>query len=221
MRRRRPQLLCFGDSNTHGTLPMEHADDRRRLTRRHRWPGVLHSVLGHNWRVTEEGLPGRTTVHDDPIEGRHRNGLRFLQGLLETHRPVDIVVIMLGTNDLKARFAVSATEIATGLGHLVDVVVRSDAGPNGNPPAVVLVAPPPVLETGIFAEMFRGAGDKSANLSQAIRDMADRKGTGFIDAGLHAESDPLDGIHLSRQGHHDLGQAIGRYLSPMLETYES
>ena len=107
-------ILCFGDSNTHGTRAMRRPDDRRRFSKEDRWTGIMASCLGDDWTVVEEGLPGRTTVFDDPIEGQHKNGLRMLRGLLESHREIDLVIIMLGTNDLKFRFSVSATDIALG-----------------------------------------------------------------------------------------------------------
>ena len=70
-------VLCYGDSNTHGTRPMTRAGVLERFAREERWTGVLAQTLGASWRVIEEGLPARTTVHDDPIEGRHKNGLSY------------------------------------------------------------------------------------------------------------------------------------------------
>ncbi|HEY4163653.1 MAG TPA: GDSL-type esterase/lipase family protein, partial [Dongiaceae bacterium] len=97
-------ILCYGDSNTFGTAPMHHLDDARRYGPGERWAGVVRLALGAEWWLVEEGLPGRTTVLDDPIEGANRNGITHLSACLESHWPLDVVVIMLGTNDLKARF---------------------------------------------------------------------------------------------------------------------
>ena len=93
-------LLCFGDSNTHGTPPMENMSSQGRFGPDVRWPSVMQTKLAPGWTVIEEGHPGRTTVHDDPIGGMHKNGIRMLPALLETHRPINVIVIMLGTNDL-------------------------------------------------------------------------------------------------------------------------
>ena len=93
-------LLCYGDSNTHGTMPMPDLGFQGRYSRDERWSGRLQRLLP-DWEVIAEGHPGRTTVHDDPVEGAHRNGLTVLPALLETHRPVDAVLLKLGTNDLK------------------------------------------------------------------------------------------------------------------------
>ena len=109
-------VLCYGDSNTHGTMPMATLDDMGRFGAAERWPGVLAAELGSGWRVVEEGLPGRTTVYPDPISGVHKNGLSVLPAALESHRPLDVVVVMLGTNDLKHRFQVPPVEIGESVG---------------------------------------------------------------------------------------------------------
>src|SRR5215212_776966 len=105
-------LVCFGDSNTHGSPPWT-GEPEPRYGPEVRWPGVLAAALGPSWRVHEEGLPGRTTVHPDPVEGGHLSGLAALPMVLGTHSPIDVLVIILGTNDLKARFAVGPADIAT------------------------------------------------------------------------------------------------------------
>ncbi len=125
-------LLCYGDSNTHGTLPMPTLDALGRYDRDTRWPGQLQKLLP-DWHVIEEGHPGRTTVHDDPIEGPHRNGLTVLPSILESHREIDAVILMLGTNDLKGRFSLNATDIALALEKLVLVIKASLAGPKSHP----------------------------------------------------------------------------------------
>ena len=116
-------VLLFGDSNTHGTMPVPHLGFYGRFDREERWAGRLAQLLP-DWEVIAEGHPGRTTVHDDPIEGAHRNGLTVLPALLESHKPVDVVLVMLGTNDLKERFSVNAGDIALALERLVRVILR-------------------------------------------------------------------------------------------------
>ena len=135
-------VLCFGDSNTWGYDPLT----RERFDRDTRWPGVLRNELGEGYLVLEEGLNGRTTVWDDPIDGTHKNGSRYLLPCLESHAPLDLVVIMLGTNDLKRRFGVPAEDIARGAARLVGIVRQSMCGPRGDAPQVLLVAPPPTTK---------------------------------------------------------------------------
>jgi lysophospholipase L1-like esterase len=145
-------VLCYGDSNTWGSDP----ETGERFPEGVRWPGVLRRELGEEYRVIEEGLPGRTTVRDDPIEGDHKNGRSYLRACLESHRPIDLVTIMLGTNDLKERFGSSASDIAQGAASLADWTLRSGCGPEGGAPVVVLISPPAVGRLTDMAQMFRG-----------------------------------------------------------------
>ncbi|MEO0989887.1 MAG: SGNH/GDSL hydrolase family protein [Pseudomonadota bacterium] len=202
------RVLAYGDSNTHGTVPMADHHDRRRFDKGVRWPGVMASALGTAWDVIEEGHPGRTTVHDDPVEGAHKNGLSFLPVALETHRPLDLVIVMLGTNDLKARFAVEPFDIARSCDRLVGLVQGSDAGPGHAAPGVLLVAPFPIEETGTLAAPFKGGASKSRDLAAHMASVAHHRGVGFMDAGQHVSADPLDGIHLSADSHKALGAAV-------------
>ena len=113
------QVLCYGDSNTWGCVPLEDSEDPVRFPRAERWTGVLQHELGPGYWIIDEGLNGRTTTRDDDAEP-YRNGLAFLLPTLETHHPLDLVIVMLGTNDLKRRFDASPADIAAGAGELVD-----------------------------------------------------------------------------------------------------
>lgn len=204
----RRTVLLFGDSNTHGTMPMAALGEMGRHAEAVRWPGVLAAALGPAWRVIDEGHPGRTTVHDDPVEGAHKNGLRALPALLESHRPIDLVAILLGTNDLKARFSVTAADIAASAEKLVLCVRQSTAGPGGGAPATLLIAPPPVEETGCLAGMFEGGAAKSAALGARMSEAAARQGVPFLDLAGVAAVDPLDGIHYDAAAHAAIGAAV-------------
>ena len=201
-------LLCYGDSNTHGTVPMETLEDMNRFDPAERWPGVLAAALGAGWQVVEAGLPGRTTVHPDPVSGAHKNGLAVLPAVLESHRPIDLVVLMLGTNDLKWRFQVPPVEIGESVSALVRTIHHSAAGPGGAAPAVLLVAPPAVFETGCLAEIFAGAAAKSQALPAVYAGIARRHGIGFLDAATVIASSPRDGVHFEVADHLKLGRAI-------------
>lgn len=201
-------ILTYGDSNTHGTAPMETLEDTGRFGPGERWPGVLAAELGAGWRVVEEGLPGRTTVLPDPIEGVYKNGLAVLPAILESHLPVDLVVLMLGTNDLKWRFQVLAIEIGESASVLVRTLHQSAAGPGGKPPAVLLVAPPPVLEAGCLADIFAGAAEKSRRLAEVYGGIARRHGVAMLDAGAVIRSSPVDGVHFDAAEHAKLGRAV-------------
>lgn len=202
----RGTILVFGDSNSHGTTPLRHLGQVERYPSGKRWPDILADITGRE--VIAEGHPGRTTVHDDPIEGPHKSGLRVLPSLLESHRPIGLVVIMLGTNDCKARFGLRGWDIAAGAGRLAQVVFASTAGPDGAAPEVLLVAPAPVEEAGVLAEMFQGGRARSRAIAPALEAEAARWGARFFDAGRHVAVDPSDGVHLTAEGHLTLGRAI-------------
>lgn len=205
-------VLCFGDSNTHGTCAMHGDFDRRRFDKPLRWTSVMADKLGPDYDVIAEGHPGRNAVFDDPIEGVHKNAMRALHAILESHRPIDLVVLMLGTNDLKARFAVSAHEISLGLQRVVSEIRRNDSGPENTAPDVLLVAPVPVIETGYFKDIFAGAAQKSKELPAFLKQVADRQGVAFADMGQYAVVDPIDGIHLDVAAHAAIGTAMAKYV---------
>ncbi len=204
-------ILCYGDSNTWGYDPAT----QDRFARDVRWPGVLRQELSEEYLVIEEGLNGRTTVWDDPIEG-YKNGKEYLIPCLETHRPLDLVIIMLGTNDLKKRFSVSAFDVANGVGVLVDVVHKSAAGPNGGAPKVLLLAPPPVARLTEFAEMFEGAEAKSRKFSEHYRRIAQEQGCELLDTAQVIVSSDLDGIHFEKGEHQKLGRAVAARVREIL-----
>jgi lysophospholipase L1-like esterase len=204
-----PSLLLFGDSNTHGTMPLTALGVSSRFGRDERWAGRLARLLP-GWEVIAEGHPGRTTVHDDPIEGAHRNGLTVLLALLESHKPLDAVLVMLGTNDLKERFSVNAGDIALALERLVRVILGSGAGPGGAAPGVLLVAPPPIVEVGCLSGMFAGGAAKSQALGAEIRAAAGRVGVPFLDAGEVVAVSPIDGIHYDAEANPMLAEAFAK-----------
>jgi lysophospholipase L1-like esterase len=168
----------------------------------------MRTALGRNCEVIEEALPGRTTVFDDPIEGADRNGKTFLPLCLQSHQPIDLVIVMLGTNDLKIRFSVSAFDIANGAGVLADIVQKSCAGPRNAPPQVLLCAPPPLGKLAESAEMFCGGLEKSKKFSMEYARVAREKACHFLDTSGVISASPIDGVHLERAAHRALGTAV-------------
>ncbi|MDR3404435.1 MAG: SGNH/GDSL hydrolase family protein [Chthoniobacter sp.] len=205
-------VLCFGDSNTWGYDP--DASFGAPFPRRHpptvRWTGVLAAELGPEWRVIEEGQNGRTTVHEDPF-GVARNGRDYLPACLESQQPLDAVVLMLGTNDLKIVHSLPAGEIATGAGVLARLILQSTAGPRNAVPKLLIVAPPaagPFTHLPDLAEKFAGAEAKSQRFPQLYRALANQLGVAFLDAQVHTTPSPVDGLHLDAASHGSLGRAI-------------
>ena len=200
-------VLCFGDSNTHGQVPGGTPLDRYGWTQR--WPGVLARELGPKWHVLEEGLSGRTTVRDDPIEGVHKNGRRYLRPCLQSHAPLDLIIIMLGTNDLKARFQQPPSEVAMGIGCLVYDIKELAPGPSGHVPEIMIVAPPPMRDDiKEWESIFSGAQQKSHRLALEFEILADSLEVHFFDAGSVIQCDPLDGFHINAEAHAALGVAL-------------
>lgn len=200
-------ILCFGDSNTWGYIPGE---DCERYAPDIRWPGVLQAGLGDDYRVIEEGQNGRMTVWDDPLAlDVSKNGVKQLPAILESHMPIDLVIVMLGTNDLKSYMNHSANDIALGAITVVDSILASSAGPGKQPPAVLLVCPAAVAEGDCpFGPIFEGAPEKSQEMPVAYAEMAEDRGIPFLDAGLYAACPETDCIHLDDGGHAALGMAV-------------
>jgi len=190
-------IVAFGDSNTWGHDPVTKA----RFPREVRWPGVMQRELGPEHYVIEEGLGGRTTVFDDPIEP-NRRGADYLPPCLRSHRPLDLLILSLGCNDMKARFGVSASDIALGMERLIEIARTEGA------PQILIVAPPPVAKLGEYAEMFAGAEAKSRLLAARYAELAERQGVGFVDAGQFIRCSDLDGIHYEADQHAVLGQVL-------------
>ncbi|MGN6099907.1 MAG: SGNH/GDSL hydrolase family protein [Devosia sp.] len=199
-------VLCYGDSNTWGAVPMTRWDDQPRYDPETRWTGVLQRELGPDWQVVAEGLPARTTVLDDPVDGPHLSGLRYLRPCLESHRPIDVLVLMLGTNDFKRRFGMEAEDVAFGIERLLREVTFALPAPQT--PRVVLVCPPPIVVTGIFTTMYEGADRKFGPLPALLAELARARGTGFLDAGAIIRSSPVDGIHWEAAAHGAMGRAV-------------
>ena len=205
-------VLCYGDSNTWGYR----ADNAERFSKDVRWTGVLSAQLGSGFAVIEEGLNGRTTVFDDPIEG-HKNGETYLTPCLDSHAPIDLVIIMLGTNDLKLRFSVSAYDIAGGMEKLIRIIKSSESGVGHTAPKILLMCPAPVGKLTDFAEMLEGAVEKSQGLSRYYSDIASRYDISFLDVGSVAKSSDVDGIHYDEAAHKAIGQNVAKIAHDILK----
>lgn len=203
-------VLCYGDSLTWGYDP-EKQGARHRLE--DRWPSVLAQSLGDNVHVVADGLNGRTTAFDDYTGDCDRNGVRTLPTVLHVHAPLDLVIIMLGTNDMKPAVAGTAHAASKGMRRLLGLVQRHAWPIDQEPPQILVVAPPPLVETADpdFAAMFEGGVEQSAMLASFYADLADETGAGFFDAGSVAECSSIDGVHLTAAN----TRAIGRGLEPV------
>lgn len=210
-----PTILAYGDSNTHGTRPIEYEGQRRRLGPQQRWPGIVRNTLGSDWSVIEEGLPGRTTRYPDPEMGPHMDGRVGLFIALESHGPIDVMTIMLGTNDLKQQFDLSASEITEGMEILINIALSEEMQDRHGGFDILVIAPPTPLERGILAEKFDGSTTKSAELPKAYAALAARYDVDFLDASSVVTSSDVDGVHFEADQHALLGAAISAKLNEM------
>ncbi len=198
-------ILCFGDSNLFGTNP---SGGRWPLDQR--WTGLLSSALGPEYRIIEEGLGGRTTVFDDPLE-ENRNGFKQLPIILHSHRPLDLVIISLGTNDCKTLFHANAKVIANALEKLALMVRNYPYGEHYPTPSVMIISPIHCgehVEDSPFASFDHNSYLLSKSLSLAIKAMAEQNNLLFLDASLVAQSSPIDQLHMDAEGHAALAKAI-------------
>lgn len=198
-------ILCFGDSNTFGTNP-----SGGRWPRTVRWPGRLQQLLGEDYYVIEEGCGGRTTCHDDDLE-LCKNGRRALPVALATHKPLDLVIIMLGTNDMKHRFSLLPCDIAYGAGELVRLVKSYPYGPGYKTPEVLLVSPILLgehIEGSIYTGFSHEAYETSRLLAPWFRRQAEACGCLYLDAAQAAGPSPRDQLHMEAEDHLALAQRV-------------
>lgn len=209
-------IVCFGDSNTHGYCAMTGG----RFDETQRWCCLLQEKLGDGFLVVEEGLSGRTTCFEDPIhEGL--SGLEYIYPCLMSHEPVDLLVIMLGTNDTKERFGSSAACIALGLKRLVAKAIAATDCWAGQKPNILIVTPKTIDKdyehTEVAATMGRGCAEKSEGLREEYPKIAKLMGCHYFDANTAVkENNHIDYMHLTAQGHQELADALAKLIPDLL-----
>lgn len=202
-------ILCFGDSNTFGTNP-----SGGRWDLHERWPSALQDELGNGYRIIEEGLGGRVTVMEDELEG-DKNGKRHLPVLLRSHRPLDLVIIMLGTNDMKHRFNMLPVDIAKGAEALGEIVQNYPYGAYYPVPRVLLVSPV-LIRPGIEHSAYTGFTEDAVTVSQQLgkyyREAAEKHQWLFLDAATVASASENDKLHMEKEAHLALASALAKLI---------
>ncbi|WP_428357015.1 SGNH/GDSL hydrolase family protein [Methyloprofundus sp.] len=203
-------ILCYGDSNTWGYIP----GNNGRYPREKRWPSVLQRMIGAGFYVIEEGLCGRYTVHDEPFRVG-RNGAALLQPILETHAPVNLLILFLGTNDLLHHVDITALDAARGIEVLAKIAQSSETGPLGNPPKILIISPPRIRKLSTeLSQLCHGEPSKSVDFTQFFREIANERSLFFLDAAEILEPSPLDGVHLDEDAH----LVLGRWKEIIIQT---
>ena len=208
-------IVCFGDSNTHGYCadPADCADGGSRFNEDERWTCLLQKKLGDNYLVIEEGLNGRTTVFVDPLH-ESMDAVSVVSPILMSHEPVDLLIIMLGTNDTKERFNANAVVIAAGMERLIQKCCQTYCWKNQTP-NILVVCPPPMREGFHEAGMGEGCRLKSLELHAYLESAAKRCGAHYLNAAA-CEFNEVDYMHLTRKGHSQLADLLAGEIPALL-----
>jgi lysophospholipase L1-like esterase len=217
------RIMVFGDSLSWGFIPNEGRASERYLLDS-RWPDVMQKELGSDYEVINESLNGRTTdASDNQLAGAGLDGSAYLPAAITSHHPLDLVIIMVGGNDLKAAYNRTPYRIALGAGHLIDIcnTIGGGLGTTYKSPKVLLICPPPlspkIEEGSVFPEMFKGGLEKSPQLSKLYEGIAQLGGAAFFDAGTVITTDGADGLHLTAEAEKKLGTAVAAKVKEVMK----
>ena len=213
-------IVCLGDSNTHGYCadPLDCADGGDRFNENERWTRLLEAQLGDDWLVLEEGLSGRTTVFPDPLhEGMP--ALDVAYPILMSHEPIDLLIIMLGTNDTKERLNMNAACIALGMNRLIEKCKTVPCW-GGHAPNILVICPPHIGEemeiSSVGGTMGSGCAVKSRELAARMEPIVRAQGCAWMDAEGIAEFNKVDYMHLTRKGHADLAAKLAQIVPTLV-----
>ena len=193
-------IVCYGDSNTWGRIPKG-----ERYPRSIRWPGVLQNLLGNDYEVLSEGLNGRTFVAEDP-EAPQKTGITHLRSILKTNLPIDLVIVMLGTNDVKNIYNLKAEDIAKHLEQTINII-QLEATKN-----ILVVCPPDIVipEDGNIDPRYINSSETMKKLPELFKKMTEKYKCNFINAGDHISSSKIDGFHLDPEMHKKLAEILSK-----------
>ncbi|MFV2060748.1 MAG: SGNH/GDSL hydrolase family protein [Gammaproteobacteria bacterium] len=208
-------ILVYSDSLSWGIIP----PTRKRLSEKYRWPRVMETKLalsGLRCRVIEDCLNGRRTVWDDPFKAG-RNGVVGLAQTIESHSPLSLVIIMLGTNDFQSMHDFTAWHSAQGMAQIIKTIRNADIEPGMPVPEIVVMAPPRILKPmGMMADKFKGADLKSRGLDKAFAVIAAQFKCHFFNVADVTSASKMDGIHLDSDQHLTLADSMASYVNDLL-----
>lgn len=202
------RILCYGDSNTWGYIS---GSDHQRYGNSERWTKILSGLLGDKFEVIEEGLNSRTLISNDPRPGKEgKNGYEYLIPCLDTHDPIDLVILMLGTNELKYTYNKTPEEIGNLLEqYFVKTILNRKSQIKDSYPKLLIIAPPIVSEEtgyGRKENKYLGASEKSKKLNDIYKNIAEKYNCYFLsNDGLDVG---IDGVHLTKESHKMLANSL-------------
>lgn len=214
------RIVCFGDSNTWGYDPVNHT----RYDESTRWTMVLQRLLGEEYQIIEEGQNGRTIANADPWEWGTKCGMDYVLPMIESHNPFDLLVIMLGSNDLKKKFHLPAADIAGSLQNMLMKVKGYAAYQLGCPDLKILVVAPPALGSNLEQSPFATFFDSSEAPRQAMELarwyalVAEQFHCGFLNATELVSGGEADQLHLSPESHRKLAEALRDKIKTIMES---
>lgn len=204
------KILCYGDSNTWGWVPSSMGTKRYDIN--NRWPSVMQNILGEEYKIIEEGLGARTTMFDDPRpEFSLRNGAETLPIILDSHSPLSLVIIMLGTTDSKEMLNLSAQDITEGMRKLIKIVKNHKNLDGCLSPKILIVVPAIVDEKAEFAlKLFKGGALKTKSLIESYSKLAEEESVYYLNPTNDVKVDEFEGVHIDNKNHKILGSLIAQ-----------
>lgn len=202
------RILCYGDSNTWGYIS---GSDHKRYGNKERWTKLLAELLGDEFEIIEEGLNSRTLISNDTRPGKEgKNGYEYLIPCLDTHDPIDLVILMLGTNELKSVYNKTAEQIGNMLEeYFVKTILNRKSQIGNNYPKLLLVTPPVVNENTEYCKQkdkYLGAMQKSKELNLIYKNIAKKYDCYFL--GNEELTTGVDGVHLTKESHKKLAEML-------------
>ncbi|WP_300370821.1 SGNH/GDSL hydrolase family protein [Brachyspira sp.] len=209
-------ILCYGDSNTFGFVPVI----MERYAVNERWTGILQYILGDKYRIIENGLCGRTTMFNDPCKSS-RNGLHSIDATLEISKPLDLVIISLGTNDLKVKYSAPSNTITQGIKRIISAIRNYDYEIKCNVPKILVLAPPPlgdkVESVNNFSEFDKNSISVSKELSSKYKLLSEQENVYFFDLGSIIKSSEEDQIHFTKESHKIVAEHLAEKIKNIFE----
>lgn len=212
------RILCYGDSNTWGYIS---GSNHQRYGNDERWTKILEKLLGSDFEIIEEGLNSRTLISNDTRPGKEgKNGYEYLIPCLDTHDPIDLVILMLGTNELKSTYNKSAKDIGEMLEkYFVKTILNRKSQLKDSYPILLIIAPPIVSEEQEYCkanDKYLGATQKSKELNDIYKNIAERYNCEFLsNQGLETG---IDGVHLTKESHKKLAEMLEDKINNIYKT---
>ena len=209
-------ILLYGDSNTWGFNPDFTSKSDLRFAREERWGGVLQECLGPECCVLEEGLSGRTTSLEDPA-APGRSGLALLAPIVQSHQPLDLLVFLLGTNDMKNTYHASVADIRRGMELVLQAALCPYAWDTRKPPKMLLISPTYIYDRGVHDFIDAASAEKSLHLAAHYEQLSKDYGCAFLDAAQVAAPSEWEGLHLDKKGHTALVRAAAEAVRRLMK----